>query len=198
MERPYTRKLSAAVRCEIQEFYKDISLSIRVLEWGEIVGVMPSTTLATNSSEFTAYEATRLMAGLLGSELRYSICKCRKPEGRTKECGIYFVRSRREECLRRGSYCAEHTKGAGTAIKREQEQRERLELALNFAPQWYPERDKLPPFALWLKDKINEARGTGKELVKRNWVTTHFDVNTGEQKRQVREFEKRSVTHEHL
>ncbi len=174
IERPYTRRLSLSLRWEIAELYRANPISVEVLEWGEIVYESRRTLTwsAKKDHGFAAYEATRLMAGLLGSGLRYAICKCRKPD-----CDTYFIRSRREEFLKRGSYCAKHSKGAGTAKERDDDRSALLELAVKIYSQWTP--DEHPNRALWIANKVNELRNGTERRITQKWVTRNINMTDG-------------------
>lgn len=118
-------------------------------------------------------EAQRLFSGIVQSDWKHRLCKCRSPR-----CGVYFLHPKPRRSYRRGTFCPDHARHA-VAVACVHESRSRdLETLINAAARSLRARKSLGPD--WLGDKVLK-RELARELnlidyrkhVGLHWVTHH-------------------------
>jgi hypothetical protein len=125
--------------------------------------------------------AKRIFAGIMTSEWKDRLCKCRHPN-----CGLYFLHDKPRQSYRSGTFCGhEHSKNVAATLAmyktRTHGQEELIEEAarqlLNggFAsPEWQDNSERKCLLAAALSLAIPRMRLQGyKQDVKVNWVTRH-------------------------
>jgi hypothetical protein len=159
-ESPLSRTLPKILQNDLKKFCIANPPLVNILEWGDLVGSWPSGPAAL--ADFAAFEGFRLMLTVLSSDFKFRIAKCLK-------CGRYFARTKLQECFKRGSYCAKHSKGAGTDAQRKLEHYALVSSAATFSERWTPR--KHPNQAFWIVQKVNESRKGTERRITKNWLS---------------------------
>ena len=197
------RNLDGAESPNRRDFSKPVNMLLDVLDYmrespaqfipsleprGFVVRIADrgSSPWASNFFQAQRVEATRLLVGIMVSDWKECLCKCRHPQ-----CGRYFLHAKPRLFYRYGTFCCrEHHKNASanvcTRLKRRSAEAELIEVAAKRlrkwrvnGPQWHEDCAKKKRLADELTNYITGVQ-TGcikpnlkayHQEVKVNWVT---------------------------
>ena len=127
-----------------------------------------------NFFEFHFIQAARLFFGMVASNWKDRLCKCRHPP-----CGHYYVLQRKPRAAyKRGTFCRGHQQSLGAANSQRDRRERKDSILLNTAAGILHERRRRPE---WLDDPRNKERlasevsirssGKTSRIVQKNWIT---------------------------
>ena len=135
-----------------------------------------------NFFESAEVEAKRLFLGLMVSDWRYQLCKCR-----CESCGQYFLLDKPRKTYRHGTFCCGQHQSLVSAAKCTRARRklcesELIDLAAGQlrkrrikGPEWQHDREGKRQLAAYVCNAISESRDPNlkahRPVVRLNWIT---------------------------